>query len=126
MADTLDALVAEIGEEAVAKIAGEWIARSHRDRPRLMWAKPESPARAPHYLAFVRQQACCLCGAPPPSDPHHCGPRGAGQKTDDYRVAPLCRDCHEAVHRAGRMHTPRVKEKIVDTLVRYLRIVEQT
>lgn len=60
--------------------------------------KPPAPARSEAYLAFVRSHPCCACSAPAPSDPHHFGRRGMGQKTDDYRTVPLCRRCHDRWH----------------------------
>lgn len=123
----LDELVAQIGQEQVDEIVGEWLAKSHRDRPRLFWAKPTSPARAPHYIAFVRQLQCRACGAPPPNDPHHHGGRGVGQKTDDYRTVPLCRACHDRVHRAdtGGPDRWQLDRMVLETLVQYLRLVEK-
>lgn len=59
--------------------------------------RPREPYRCPVYLAYVRSQPCCSCGAPGPSDPHHSGLRGVGQKADDYSCVPLCRPCHERV-----------------------------
>jgi 5-methylcytosine-specific restriction endonuclease McrA len=44
----------------------------------------------------IRGLPCCLCGAPPPSDPHHVKSRGAGGKRMD--LAPLCRTCHNNAH----------------------------
>lgn len=123
--EALAAMVHTLGQEVVDKAVGVWLAKSHRERPRLFWAKPDSPARAPHYMAFVRQLNCCICGAPPPSEPHHFGPRGIGQKTDDYRTVPLCRRCHDQQHNDGPMQA-RIQSKMIETLVRYLRIVEQT
>lgn len=60
--------------------------------------KPRSPARSAAYMAYVRTHACCACSAAAPSDPHHWGPRGIGQKTDDFRCVPLCRRCHDSWH----------------------------
>lgn len=57
------------------------------------------PARSDAYLAYVRSKPCMFCGADAPSDPHHVGSRGMGQKTDDLRCVPLCRRCHDAYHR---------------------------
>ena len=77
----------------------------HRMEPP-MWAtdqelraqpKPPAPRRSKHYLAFVRKLDCCNCGTPGPSDPHHEGKRGVGQKTSDMLVVPLCRRCHSAI-----------------------------
>lgn len=56
------------------------------------------PWRSEEYLAMVRQFPCCRCGAGP-AEPHHWGPRGKAQKTDDFRTIPLCRACHDAFHR---------------------------
>lgn len=120
----LDQLEERVGPELVASAFGVWLARGHRSRPRLMWARPDSPARAPHYLAFVRGLDCVACGAPAPVDPHHFGPRGIAQKTDDYRVVPLCRRCHDAAH--ADCNGEWVRGEIINTLVRYMRIVEQT
>ncbi len=58
---------------------------------------PRTPFRSGPYMAFVRARACCSCNAPGPSDSHHTGERGVGQKADDYSCVPLCRRCHEQV-----------------------------
>ena len=113
------------GEELVDTLLGTWLAKRHRERPRLMWAKPASRAVAPHYLAFVRQQSCCRCDAPPNSDPDHIGPRGMSKKADDYRTIPLCRRCHE-LRQTAKLEDFDWRAKMIDVLVQYLRIVEQT
>lgn len=59
--------------------------------------RPRSRFRSPVYLAAVRAQPCCSCGAAAPSDPHHHGARGVGQRADDYATVPLCRRCHDVV-----------------------------
>jgi hypothetical protein len=59
------------------------------------------PQRDAIYLAYVRSMACCICGAPSPSDPHHFGPGGMGLKADDRRTVPLCRRCHDLWHLQG-------------------------
>lgn len=59
--------------------------------------RPRSRYRSPVYLAFVRARPCCSCGTAGPSDPHHDGERGVGQKADDYACVPLCRRCHKTV-----------------------------
>lgn len=61
----------------------------------------KGPWRSPQYLAYIRAMACCVCGAPGPSDPSHHGRRGLGQKTDDYRTIPLCRADHDRFHARG-------------------------
>lgn len=85
--------------------------------------------RSPRYLAFVRDEECCICAAPPPSDPHHIGPRGMGQKTDDTRAVPLCRRHHDEYHATGRI-LPRgpagTREMFAEVMVRLLtRYVER-
>lgn len=60
--------------------------------------KPPKPARSRSYLDFIRAMACCICSAPPPSDPHHWGERGMGQKATDFSAVPLCRVHHDQWH----------------------------
>jgi hypothetical protein len=66
----------------------------------MMLPKPPRPTRSRVYLDYVRSHACCnpTCGMPEPSEAHHYGPRGYGQKTDDHRTVPLCHGCHSAWH----------------------------
>lgn len=65
--------------------------------------RPRRPARDGAYLDYVRSWACTSCGAPPPSEAHHVGPRGVSQKTDDYRTVPLCHACHRSVTDTGSL-----------------------
>lgn len=78
---------------------GEMLPRVLSDEEYLGRAQPKPPAprRSKSYLAFVRKLDCCNCGTPGPSDPHHEGKRGVGQKTSDMLVIPLCRRCHSAI-----------------------------
>lgn len=63
----------------------------------------DAPAdREAAYLDFVRSHPCTFCHAPGPSDAHHWGHRGVGQKTSDYRTLPLCRKHHDYYHHHGR------------------------
>lgn len=68
----------------------------------------------PDFLAFVRTQRCCRCGAPPKSQAMHIrgasaahGKRetGKGEKPDDRWALPGCSSCHldapDALHRVG-------------------------
>lgn len=68
--------------------------------------KPQKPARSPAYLAWVRRQACCNCFARGPSDPHHEGPHGLGQKTSDFNCVPLCRACHRQLTDSAHHQLP--------------------
>ena len=60
--------------------------------------KPEPPLRSRPYLDWVRAKPCSSCTADGPSDPHHYGHRGIGQKASDLLVVPLCRRCHDHFH----------------------------
>ncbi|AIJ10549.1 DUF968 domain-containing protein [Edwardsiella anguillarum] len=55
------------------------------------------------YTRWVKTQPCCGCGNPA-DDPHHIinsglGLGGIGTKTHDLFVIPLCRRCHDELHR---------------------------
>lgn len=55
----------------------------------------------PKYLAWVKQQECCVCQAPGPSDPHHIIAIGDGRTSgtaSDIHAMPACRKCHQAIH----------------------------
>jgi len=54
------------------------------------------------HLDLVRGRRCCVCGAPPPSHPHHVISRKAGGS--DRQTAPLCFDHHvggRGIHKLG-------------------------
>jgi hypothetical protein len=69
--------------------------------------KPPKPLRDAVYLAFVRKHECCVSrdGASGPCYgsviAHHHGPRGMGEKADDYRTVPLCDGHHREFHDTG-------------------------
>lgn len=63
--------------------------------------KPPKPLRSKAYLAFVRMRPCCVCEATAPNEAHHFGPRGMGEKTDDYRAIALCPHHHREFHDHG-------------------------
>lgn len=54
----------------------------------------------PEFLAFVRSQPCCACGAEPPNHAHHeiLNGRGKGQKAPDARTLPFCFRDHDDFH----------------------------
>lgn len=71
--------------------------------------KPSNPARKAkrhaeqfgEHAETIRALPCCVCGAPPPSDPHHSRSRGAGGTAAD--LVPMCRAHHREAHDAGRL-----------------------
>lgn len=100
---------------------------SYERRDGIALAK-ERALRCDLYLAHVRKYPCAVCARTGPSDPHHFGPRGMGQKTDDFRVVPLCRSCHDDFHQRGtvsslsRVETEHLFYRAqIDALVEWLR-----
>ncbi len=63
------------------------------------------PWRSRAYRAWIREQPCAACGAPPPSDPHHHtlkpGSKAMGVKVTDAWCVPLCRRCHDKLDSPG-------------------------
>lgn len=56
------------------------------------------------YLAFVRSQPCCDCGARYGVEAHHTGgkaDKAMGRKPPDNLAVPLCRRCHQHFHDKG-------------------------
>lgn len=57
------------------------------------------------YLELVRELPCCVCAAPPRSDPHHIilrsGYKGFNKKLPDVWVIPLCRSHHDEIQTIG-------------------------
>lgn len=51
------------------------------------------------HLERVKMLPCCVCGAEPPSDAHHClgyeFGTGKGLKASDYKTIPLCKSHHQ-------------------------------
>lgn len=45
------------------------------------------------HMQAVKGLPCCACGAPPPSQAHHV--TGDKKPRSDWRVIPLCFDCHQ-------------------------------
>jgi len=63
------------------------------------------PNRSPRYLAWIRTQPCCVCGATQRIEASHTGPHGIGQKSSDSSAIPLCAKHHrtgnDSYHRLG-------------------------
>ncbi|TKI02155.1 DUF968 domain-containing protein, partial [Martelella alba] len=56
------------------------------------------------YTQWVKAQPCAGCGQPA-DDPHHIidhGFSGTGTKPHDLFTIPLCRQCHDEIHRDRR------------------------
>jgi hypothetical protein len=57
------------------------------------------------YLELVRRMPCCVCMAPPRSDPHHIvlrnGIKGFNRKVPDVWAIPLCRFHHDEIQTIG-------------------------
>lgn len=63
--------------------------------------KRPKPVRDPKHLAFVRTLPCLICGAYG-VDAHHIRafqPRTMGKRVGDDSTVPLCRACHDELHR---------------------------
>lgn len=68
--------------------------RSNPERLERLRAKQFGPQ-----AELCRRSPCHVCGAPPPSDPHHVVTRERGGL--DEHTVPLCRAHHEEWHDAG-------------------------
>lgn len=67
-----------------AKRASRWKSIAHRD--------------------WIRGFVCCTCASPVGIEVAHVrlgSGAGMGQKPDDWRTVPLCRDCHQNQHTMG-------------------------
>lgn len=53
------------------------------------------------YLRWVKTLRCVSCNAPAddPHHPHGAGFKGMGTKVPDWWVIPICRGCHDDLHR---------------------------
>ena len=61
----------------------------------------DSPWRDKNYLAWVKTLPCAHCKAPA-DDAHHIkitGVGGRGLTAPDFAAMPLCRRCHDDVHK---------------------------
>jgi hypothetical protein len=80
----------------------------------------KQPLRSRIYLDYIRNKPCFLCNSPAPSDPHHQGYRGIGQKTDDTRTVPLCRSCHTKFHSSNIDNKEEIIEDMEREMLKYL------
>lgn len=60
------------------------------------------PVRDWRYRAFVREHRCATCRTRRYAiDAAHTGSHGIGQKASDMSTVPLCRCCHNLLHKIG-------------------------
>jgi len=101
-------------DRADAKIAAGFLslaAEGGQVPPLRAVPKPRKAKRSRSYADFVRAHACQNCGAPPPSEHAHLGPRGMSQKADDRCANALCASnpatgyvgCHAFWHQHGTL-----------------------
>lgn len=80
-------------------------ARIARDVPRSV--RQERPGDDRKHYERVKQLPCCLPGCGSGGDAHHLlrihdgAPKGTGRKNEDRWCVPVCREHHDAAHRAG-------------------------
>ena len=68
--------------------------------------------------AHCRTLPCCICRAPPPSDPAHVRSRGAGGKDKD--TVPMCRQHHQDQHQIGIKTFQRIYEVDLAAIARQI------
>lgn len=64
----------------------------------------QKPKPDPKRLARIREMACLICNAPPPSEAAHIRmglAGGMGKKPPDDLTVPMCHRHHALQHRAG-------------------------
>jgi hypothetical protein len=97
--------------------------------------RKRSPKRAAYMASSARQDGlehmgrvkclpCVACGAPPPSQAHHCTANGMAR--DDFATIPLCYECHQGpqgYHAAKRSWVARHGQDI-DHLPRVAKLLE--
>ncbi len=68
------------------------------------------------YKKWIREKPCCWCGSHRTIGSHELihashhnetiqGPSGTGRKSSDFRVIPLCAECHLEYHNQGTFRT---------------------
>ena len=84
------------------------------------------PQRNPRYLAWIRTQPCCVCGATQRIEASHTGPHGIGQKSPDSSAIPLCAKHHrtgaDSYHRLGPRRFSQRHKLDIPAIVRRLNL----
>lgn len=81
-------------------LSAEEVAIATRKRFRTLGRGKRKTETDPKYLAWVRTNPCCACGAEPPNHAHHeiLNGRGKSQKAPDARTLAFCFKDHDDFH----------------------------
>lgn len=89
-------------ESAAERAKSVLVLAANDDPPAGYMRKPKMQRlELPEYTRWVKRQPCCGCGEQA-DDPHHIighGFGGTGTKACDLLVIPLCRVCHDMLHK---------------------------
>ncbi|EBR5103277.1 TPA: DUF968 domain-containing protein [Salmonella enterica subsp. enterica serovar Muenchen] len=91
-----------LNETAAGRVKPVLVLAANDDPPAGYMRKPKMQRlELPEYTRWVKRQPCCGCGNTS-DDPHHIignGFGGTGTKACDLLVIPLCRVCHDMLHK---------------------------
>ncbi|EJZ7018008.1 DUF968 domain-containing protein [Salmonella enterica] len=91
-----------LNETAAGRAKPVLVLAANDDPPAGYMRKPKMQRlELPEYTRWVKRQPCCGCGNAS-DDPHHIidhGFGGTGTKACDLLVIPLCRVCHDMLHK---------------------------
>ncbi|HHY0904797.1 TPA: DUF968 domain-containing protein [Salmonella enterica] len=94
-----------LNETAAGRAKPVLVLAANDDPPAGYMRKPKMQRlELPEYTRWVKRQPCCGCGKRA-DDPHHIighGFSGTGTKACDLLVIPLCRICHDMLHKNVR------------------------
>ncbi|EDJ0486845.1 hypothetical protein GEX26_19370 [Salmonella enterica] len=94
-----------LNETAAGRAKPVLVLAANDDPPAGYMRKPKMQRlELPEYTRWVKRQPCCGCGNAS-DDPHHIidhGFGGTGTKACDLLVIPLCRVCHDMLHKNVR------------------------
>ncbi|EHE5102341.1 DUF968 domain-containing protein [Salmonella enterica] len=94
-----------LNETAAGRAKPVLVLAANDDPPAGYMRKPKMQRlELPEYTRWVKRQPCCGCGKRA-DDPHHIighGFSGTGTKACDLLVIPLCRVCHDMLHKNVR------------------------
>lgn len=91
-----------LNETAAGRVKPVLVLAANDDPPAGYMRKPKMQRlELPEYTRWVKRQPCCGCGNAS-DDPHHIidhGFGGTGTRACDLLVIPLCRVCHDMLHK---------------------------